>query len=219
MSLSKAWEWSKEKNPIWYYPCEESYFLANRWKDAGFQKILDFGCGLGRHSIFFAKNGFDVSAFDLSMDGIKHLQNWAQHENLKINTKVADMLELPYSDDSFDCIFAYHVISHTDSKGMETIVKELMRVLKKDGEFFLTLCSKEAWSFKDAGFPKIDENTILKTEGPEKGITHFYVTLDDVLSLFRDFSISLIRHVDDCYFNGNKQNCKHYFILGKYNGR
>lgn len=216
MTISKEWEWSKEKNPTWLSPSEESYYLANRWKEAGFHKILDFGCGLGRHSIFFARNGFDVSAFDLSLDGVKHLQKWANNENLNISTEVADMLKLPYSDDSFDCVFAYHVISHTDTKGMEIIIKELKRILKKDGEFYLTLCSKETWSYKEAGYPKIDENTVVKTEdGPEKGIPHFYVTLDDVLTLFKDFSILRIRHVDDCYFDGNKHNSKHYFILGK----
>jgi len=216
MTISKEWEWSMENNPIWLYPSEESYFLANRWKEAGFNKILDYGCGLGRHSIFFAKKGFDVSAFDLSSYGIEHLKDWARNENLDINAEVADMLQLPYSDDTFDCVFAYHVISHTDTKGMETIVKELKRILKKGGEFYITLCSKETWSYKEANFPKIDENTIVKMDdGPEKGIPHYYVTLDDILSLFKDFSILNVRHVDDCYFDGNKRNSKHYFVLGR----
>lgn len=217
MTISKEWEWSKENDPIWLHPSEESYFLASRWKEAGFHKILDYGCGLGRHSIFFAKEGFDVSAFDLSAYGIEHLQDWAGRENLDINAEIADMLQLPYADASFDCVFAYHVISHTDTKGMETIVKGLKRILKKGGEFYITLCSKETWSFKEANFPKIDENTIVKmNDGPEKGIPHFYVTLDDILSLFKDFSILRVRHVDDCYFDGSKRNSsKHYYVLGK----
>ncbi|HEX2946565.1 MAG TPA: class I SAM-dependent methyltransferase [Clostridia bacterium] len=216
MTISKEWEWSKEKNPTWLNPSEDSYYLANRWKTAGFHKLLDFGCGLGRHSIFFAKNGFDVYAFDLSTDGVKHLQRWAEIEKLEIHTEIADMLELPYPDNSFDCVLAYHVISHTDSRGIEKIIKELKRVLKKDGEFYLTLCSKETWSYKDAGYPRVDENTIVKTDdGPEKGVPHFYVTLEDILTLFKDFSIIRVRHVDDCYYEGNRRNSKHYYILGK----
>lgn len=214
--MSKEWDWSKAKDTIWLNSSEESYFLANRWKEAGFHKILDFGCGLGRHSMFFAKKGFDVSAFDLSAEGIRHLQGWAKEENININTEVADMFELPYQDDFFDCVFAYHVISHTDTEGIEKVIKELKRVIKKDGEFYLTLCSKETWAYKHAGYPKIDKNTIVKTDdGPEKGIPHFYVTLDDILSLFKNFSIIRVRHVDDCFFDGSKHSSKHYFILGK----
>ncbi len=99
---------------------------------------------------------------------------------------------------------------------MHKILSEISRILKPNGEIYLTLCSKETWSFKDAGYPKIDENTVIKTgEGPEKGISHFYVTLQEILKLFSDFEIEKIRHTDDCYFDGKEQNSKHYFILAK----
>lgn len=107
-----------------------------------------------------------------------------------------------------------HFISHTNTTGMKQILNEITRVLKVNGEVYITLCSKETWSFKEAGFPKLDENTVVKTEeGPEKGIPHFYVTLDDIISMFNNYEIERIRHTDDCYFAGRKQNSKHYFIL------
>ncbi len=215
-SLSKAWEWSKESNPFWLNPSEESYYMAQRWKESNFKEVLDFGCGLGRHSIYFAKQGFHVSAFDLSVEGTDHLRQWSGREHLSIDIKVADMLNLPYEDNSFDAIFAYHVVSHTNTMGMEQILGEISRILKVNGEIFITLCSKETWSFKDAGYPKLDENTVIKSnEGPENGIPHFYVTLDDIISLFHNFEIDRIRHTDDCYFEGKKQNSKHYFIIAK----
>lgn len=66
----------------------------------------------------------------------------------------------------------------------------------------MTLCSKETWSYKDAGYPKLDENTVIKTaDGPEKDIPNFY--------------IEKIRHTDDCYYADRRQNSKHYFILAK----
>lgn len=216
MTESKAWAWEKETDSIWLKPSEESYYLANHWKENTYKNLLDFGCGLGRHSIYFAKQGFQVSAFDLSREGVKHLKKWAEYEELDIDLAVADMLNLPYENQSFDCIFAYHVISHTDTKGMKKILSEIKRILKPEGEIYLTLCSKETWSFKDAGYPTVDKNTVIKTsEGPEKGIPHFYVSLSDILTLFEDFEIEKIRHTDDCYFAGKEQNSKHYFILAK----
>jgi len=218
MSISKAWEWNEEKNQIWLNPSEESYYISNRWKMQGFNTLLDFGCGLGRHSIHFSQQGFNVSAFDLSEDGTNHLREWAKKENLNIDVTVADMLTLPYSKDAFDCLFAFHVISHTDTPGMKTILNEVKRIVKPQGEVYLTLCSKESWSFAEAGYPKIDDNTIVKTdEGPEKGVPHFYMNLDDVINLLNETGLELIRirHIDDCYYENQKQNSKHYFVLAK----
>ncbi len=218
MSVSKAWNWKENQSGIWLEPSEESYFVAERWKKQGCKVLLDFGCGLGRHSIFFAQKGFDVSAFDLSEDAVNHLRGWAEKERLKIDARTADMLSLPYPDNSFDCLFAYHVISHTDTAGFNRIINEVKRVIKPDGEIYITLCSKETWSFAKAGFPVIDENTVRRTDdGPEKDIPHFYVSLDDIIRTFGAVNLELksVRHIDDCYFDGGKKNGKHYFILAR----
>ena len=217
MSISKAWQWSKDDSPIWLTPCEESYYLAHRWREKNYDAVLDLGCGLGRHAVYFAKMGFDVSAFDLSEEGVNHLTEWASREGLKIEAQCADMLQMPYGDDSFDCVFAYHVISHTDTKGIKVILSEIKRVLKPGGEFFITLCSKDTWAFTDGGFPSIDPNTIVKDDGgAEEGIPHFYVSMDDIMELFSDFRVLGVKHTDDCYYEGRRQNSKHYFILGGY---
>lgn len=216
MTKSKEWDWKQVEDEFWLNPCEESFYYANRWKEKNYNSLLDLGSGLGRHSIYFAKQGFNVSALDLSEYGINHLNEWAKKENLAIKTNVGNILNLPYDDNSFDCIFSYHVISHTDSNGIKTILGEIKRVLKDNGEVFLTLCSKESWSFTKSNYPKIDENTVIKTcEGPENGIPHFYVNLDDILDLFSDFDIIRIRHINDCFFDGQKQNGVHYFINAK----
>lgn len=216
MSISKAWDWEKENCPVWLSPSEENYYVSQQWKTKNIKSVLDFGCGLGRHSVFFSKEGFKVSAFDLSEEATAHLIEWAEKENLSIDVTNADMIALPYEDNSFDALFAYHVISHTDSVGIKKIIDEITRVLKIGGEIFITLCSKETWSYKEAGYPRLDDNTVVKTDdGPEKGVPHFYVTMDDILDLFKSFDIERIRHVDDCYFSGRKQNSKHYFISAK----
>jgi len=218
MITSKAWDWNKAKNEAWWFiPCEESYYLLNRWKDNGYKSILDFGCGMGRHSIFFAKNNFNVFAFDLSQEGTEHLKEWAKREKLDIDIKVADMIKLPYADNMFDCLFAMHVMYHTDTSGMMKIINEIKRVVKSGGEIFVTLGSKNSNSFKHK-YPKIDDNTIIKIDdGPEKNIPHFYLDLDDIITLFEnnDFELITVRHIDDCYHNNIQMSSWHYFVLAK----
>jgi ubiquinone/menaquinone biosynthesis C-methylase UbiE len=212
MVISKEWNWAKVDDGIWEKPSEDIYYYINRWKENGYNTFLDLGCGLGRHSILFALNGFETYSLDLSEFGLASLSEKAKNLGLNIKTCKADINKLPYEDDFFDCLLAYHVISHTDSEGIKIILSEIKRVLKTDGEFFITLCSKESPGFKLENCQRIDENTIIKTEEPEMGIPHFYSDLDGVKRLLSDFQIIKIRHIEDIWETGS--SC-HYFIHGK----
>ena len=178
MIKSKGWDWKIIKDDpesVWKNPSIESYYLLNRWSALNMNRFLDLGCGLGRHTILFAQNGFNVSCFDISENAIERTKKWCEEENLKCDYEVGDMLELPYKDDTFDCILCRNVISHTDTEGMKKIVSELKRVLKKDGECYLTLGSKDTWGFKQEDWPLVDNNTRLRMEeGPEYKTPHFY---------------------------------------------
>ena len=79
-------------------------------------------------------------------------------------------------------------------------------------QVFMTLCSKETWTYAESGLPKVDENTIIKTAGPEQGVPHFFVDHDDIKKLFADFELVKVRHIDDCYDGDKWKNQKHYFI-------
>ena len=193
-----------------------SYYLIDRWQKQRKKDFLDLGCGLGRHTIQFAKAGFNTAGFDLSEESIRRTAKYAKAEKLDIALKVGDMLELPYSDASFDCILCRNVISHTDTAGMRQIVEELKRVLRSEGECYLTLGSKETWGFKQ-DWPVVDENTKIRIEdGPENGIPHFYADYDLIQELFKDFKIELVYQLEDFYEkNGKTLNSWHYHLLIK----
>ncbi|MFZ5966866.1 MAG: class I SAM-dependent methyltransferase [Bacillota bacterium] len=212
MVKSKEWDWEKgSEDSIWFRPSEDVYYYMHIWKESGFKKLLDLGCGLGRNAIFFAGHAFEVEAIDLSQKGLDFLKESAERQNLKIDIRRGDMNDLPYEPNYFDCLLAYHVISHTDSEGIKNILSEMKRVLKPGGEFYITLCSKESPSFKSGKHPKIDENTILKTEGPEVDVPHYYSDLDNVRRILSDFQIKSIRHIQDIFEDTYSW---HYFVYG-----
>ena len=220
MIKSKGWNWSIVKDDpycVWKNPSIESYYLLNRWMSLNMKKFLDLGCGLGRHTILFARNGFDVSAFDISEDAIDRTKKWLEEENLKCDYKIGDMLNLPYEDNSFDCILCRNVISHTDTEGMKVIVNEIKRVLKENGECYLTLGSKKTWGFNQDSWPLKDENTRLKMEeGPEYMTPHFYADYNLCKELFKDFKIETIYELIDYYEEKNKvYDSYHYHLLIK----
>lgn len=213
MVQSIGWDWENVNHSHWLKPTDTGFYLANKWKESGRETVLDLGSGLGRHAICFAKHGLKVSAMDISEYGIQHLQTLATNENLNIDTCVGDMMSLPYEDKSFDCVFAYHVISHSDTTGVKRIIKEIERVLKPHGEVLLSFCSKETTLFIESSFPKLDENTLISQDEPEIGAPHFYTDLPGILELMSHFSIEVVKHTEYCNLDiYNKRKEMYYYV-------
>ena len=206
-------DWSAVSDKkTWLEPCEESYYYAQKWRRENRRSVLDLGCGLGRHSLLFAACGFKVTAVDISDEALSSVKQLCRENSVDIACRKADMEALPFSDDAFDCIFAMHSAGHCDSEGMERLMTEIKRVLKPGGTIFLTLCSKDAYTFAKSGLPRFDANTVIKNEGPEQGVPHYFVDQEDIKRLFKDFDIIKVRHIDDCCKDGSWFDRKHYFI-------
>lgn len=216
--ITKPWDWSKNTDNHWLIPCTESAYLAERWQGLGQMAFLDLGCGLGRHSVYMASKGFDVTAVDLSDYGVNNLKVWAEKENLHIDTVVCNMLKLPFADNSFDCIMAYNVIYHTDTNGFLAALSEIRRVLRPGGELFLTLISKDTYSFQHVDqYKMLDANTLLRDEDEtEKDVPHFYVNITDIRIIFAEWEFEWYPVEIAEYKMDNSTNCsKHWMLLVK----
>ena len=204
MTESKAWDWTVVKGDgetHWTTPMSEAYYLAHRWLSQDKTEFLDLGTGLGRHAIFFARQGFKTSAIDLSEESIKRAGEWAAAENLTIDFTTGDMLKLPYADASFDCIVCRNVIGHQDTKGVMQAFSEIHRILKPDGEVFITVGSKSTWGWSQ-DWPQVDANTKLRDEeGPEYMVPHFYADEDLIPELCEGFKIVSMVHAQHYWPN------------------
>jgi tellurite methyltransferase len=69
------------------------------------EKLLDVGCGEGRDSIFFARNGFEVTGFDSSAEGIRKSLARADENRLSINFFQGNILEHRL-EETYDVIFS-----------------------------------------------------------------------------------------------------------------
>ena len=186
-----------ESAESWRIPAVESFWLAERWKAEGRRDLLDLGCGLGRHSVLFSGYGFSVSAMDISGEALERTRQWAESEGLKIDYRLGDMIELPYDDQSFDCVYSRNVMNHTDTAGLVRAIGEVTRVLRPGGEVYLTLASKSNDGYVN-GTKRLDENTFICTaEGPEYGIPHVYVDHRLVRELFSDYEFISEQHIEE----------------------
>lgn len=97
-------------------------------KESGFDKslkILDVGCGTGRHAIELTKRGYNVTGIDLSDSLLKRAKQKAAEQNLQIDFQKHDARNLPFNNE-FDmaimlCEGAFPLME-TDEMNFEMLV-------------------------------------------------------------------------------------------------
>lgn len=103
-------------------------------------KILDIGCGTGRHSIELSKRGYNLTGIDLSSSMIEGAKKKASSLSLNIDFKVLDARNLSFNDE-FDLVIMLceggFSLMETDEMNFE-ILKSATRALKKNGKFIFT---------------------------------------------------------------------------------
>lgn len=90
---------------------EPTPLLQRAVKDLTPGRALDIACGLGRHAIFLAERGWNVTAVDSSRVGIEKLQQRAREAGLTVDARVANLElgEFRIEPDGYDliCVFYY----------------------------------------------------------------------------------------------------------------
>lgn len=108
-------------------------------------RVIDVGCGLGRHSYEAYRRGADVIAFDQNAEELAEVDTMLQAmgaegqapASAKAQVVVGDALALPYPDDSFDCVIASEILEHIPDD--ETAIAELARVLAPGGRLAVSV--------------------------------------------------------------------------------
>jgi 2-polyprenyl-3-methyl-5-hydroxy-6-metoxy-1,4-benzoquinol methylase len=103
-------------------------------------KIIDVGCGTGRHSIELTKRGYNVTGIDLSDSQLAWAREKARQSGLKIDFQKHDARALPF-DGQFDAAIMLceggFPLMETDEMNFE-ILKNVTRALKDKGKLIFT---------------------------------------------------------------------------------
>lgn len=209
----------KKRGKVFTKVQEDILKIATIFKKYQAKKILDLGCGSGRHTIYFAKRGYDVYGIDMAKEGISITRSWLKKENLKADLKIGNIYDkLPYPNDFFDAIISTGTINHNKIKNIRKTIKELERVLKPKGLIFITVRKNK--KFKKRG-PKstiilwfgkekirckiIGPRTCIPMEGGEKGLMHYIFNKGLLRREFKNFK-------NDIWFDSSRKHC---CLLGK----
>lgn len=108
-------------------------------------RVIDMGCGAGRHAFEMYRRGADVIAFDQDGDELANVLELfgAMKEAGEVpvgaaaDIKEGDALALPFADGEFDRVVASEVLEHIHDD--VTAIKELIRVLRPGGTMAITV--------------------------------------------------------------------------------
>jgi len=83
-------------------------------------RLLDIGCGEGRNAVLFARNGYHVSAFDTSPQGVEKTKQLAAEAGVPIQAFVTDINEFRLTE-PFDILFSTGVLQYVPPERREAV--------------------------------------------------------------------------------------------------
>jgi len=102
---------------------ENTHLLPNQGR------ALDLACGLGGNAMFMARQGLQVLGWDYSQVAIEQLKQFAEHQHVKLQAEVRDVVAEPPAPQSFDVIVVSRFLDRS-------IIPELINALKPGGLVF-----------------------------------------------------------------------------------
>ncbi|MGA2192344.1 MAG: class I SAM-dependent methyltransferase [Nitrospirota bacterium] len=156
------------------------FFVENR-----VDRVLDLGCGLGRHFRHYGSHGFRIVGLDISEKAVRAARLTSPGKGCLTR---ADMSRLPFKDGSFDLIIIWRVVHLAKMTAIADTIKEIKRVLKKDGFLYASLRSvnNTLYSIGKNEGTEIEKNTFSMGPGSLSGLTYHFFSEAEALGLLGD---------------------------------
>ncbi|HKJ42819.1 MAG TPA: class I SAM-dependent methyltransferase [Sunxiuqinia sp.] len=133
------------------YGTEPNSFFKQEIEKLPAGKILMPGEGEGRNAVFAATLGWDVTAFDSSIEGKKKAEKLAESKNVQINYLINNYENIQLPENDFDCIGL--VFTHVPLKKRREYHRKYLSSLKPGGHLIMECYSKEQ-IHNDTGGPR-----------------------------------------------------------------
>jgi SAM-dependent methyltransferase len=172
----KRWD-DRYREETYAYGTEPNNYLKEQLDKLDAGKILFAAEGEGRNAVYAAKQGWSVSAFDISIEGKAKALQLAKKNNMHIDYQVGLLPDLNYLNEQFDVIAL--VYAHFSPEIKSAYHKLLDKYLKKGGRIIL-----EAFGKKNLEYRLKNE----KIGGPPDLASLF--SIDELKSDFSNYTIA-----------------------------
>jgi len=149
-------------------------------------RVLELGCGNGKTLFTMIQREWDVTAIDFASQAVT-LSRGVTGGASRGHVMIADARFPPFKNESFDAVFAIHVIGHMNKPERDRIASSLLHILKPGGILFFS-----DFSTDDFRFGKGHETEPATFRRGQGIITHYF-TRDEVTDLFSKLTPVSIR--------------------------
>jgi SAM-dependent methyltransferase len=171
--------------------------VAQKFQAHQCRKVLDLGCGNGRHVVALAGLGFQVIGLDISFTGLVLSQQWLEESSQRAVLIQSDTRQpLPLVENCLDGLLSTQVIHHALLDEVLMAINEIYRILKPGGLAFVTVPCRSSSQRRSKSL-QIEENTFLPQEGPESGLPHHIFSEERLRLAFHDFTIKEVSYRDN----------------------
>lgn len=138
--IRQRWNRSLVNDPNYTFNKEANNLLQQTARSVKPGKALCVAMGQGRNALYLARNGWEVSGFDLADEALAHAQKQAKEENLDLNTEIASYDSYDFGTDKWDMItWLYGGCLEVDQ-----IVGKIRNALKPGGLFVFEFFHRDA---------------------------------------------------------------------------
>jgi SAM-dependent methyltransferase len=178
-------------------------------------KVLDLGCGTGRHLVYLAKNKFEVFGIDGSDKAISISKEWLRQEKLNASIKVGSILDASLYEKNLDVVIDISSMQHNLIEEIRAIVDIAYESLSKGGYFFSI--SKNPFDSLFQTGELVEGNTYQFLDSTEKVNAPVIITfldlahLQDIFSKFSELAVEK----EEWTFDGMKKIVSHWVIRAR----
>ena len=166
-------------------------------------RILDIGCGTGRHSIELSKREYTVTGIDLSESLLKRAKEKASEQNLQIDFEKHDARKLPFLNE-FDLVIMLcegaFPLMETDEMNFQ-ILRNAANALKPKGKLIFTTLN--------GLFPLFHSVKEFFASATKEGNAIYSNNSFDLMT-FRDHNTT---HVEDDFGNKKELECNERYYV------
>jgi tellurite methyltransferase len=218
-SMSTGWErlWRDgEVRQQWqgFEPLPGVAALGDTLVAGGGRRVLDLGCGLGRHTLYLAARGLSVVGIDNAPTALTECRRHLGQADLNAALAAADMLALPFRDHVFDAVIAALVVQHARRSQLAGIIADITRVLTDRGWLFLVIPTPRHRNWGRG--TQIEPGTWVDPTHPEGTTPHTYLEEGEVRTLLAGYEILSLHEVT--FTESGERSRRHWHVTARRRG-
>jgi SAM-dependent methyltransferase len=187
--------------------------LIARLKRRGLSRVLDIGCGPGRHTYALAKAGFEVFATDIVPTPLRYVKERSQELGHEVSLVESESLSLPFRDSYFHLVIGFNSLYYCGYEELKAVIKEVRRVTRINGYFFFTLLSTHNKDFRRG--QQIEPFTFEISMGHGHVVPHHFSERSEVSRMMSGFELLNIRDKELIFHGEIYSQSNHLFVLAR----